>query len=440
MNYNEAIDYLYNLKIYGMSLGLERIEYLLNVLGSPHKDMKAIHVAGTNGKGSVSAMLSSILQSAGYKVGLFTSPHLVSFEERIVVNGKWMSKDKVCLLVEKIKPIASDMQKSGKFEHPTFFEIVTAMGFEHFKEEEVDFAVLEVGLGGRLDATNVISPLVSIITTIALDHTHVLGETLEQVAREKAGIIKKGVPVVTGVENEEILDLIKDTCKKKNCEVFPTKKLGAYLSKKVSLDGQIFNLKVDATSYNDMKMHLIGEHQLKNALIAAHTIKVLNAKGLNISEKNIREGFEKTRWLGRLELVQKEPTVILDCAHNPAGMKALKNALVKINPKGNLTLVLGIMRDKDISGIVEEIAPCADRVIVTKPKFERAAEPKIIEKEVKKFCNNIITKSIVKEAVWYAINDASFEDFICITGSIYLVGEAMVELGLSKPRKNSIFL
>lgn len=434
MDYKEAIDYLYNLKIYGMSLGLERIEYLLKALGSPHKDLKAIHVAGTNGKGSVSAMLSSILQSAGYKVGLFTSPHLVSFEERIVVNGKQMSKDQVIFLVERIKPIASDMQKSGKFEHPTFFEIVMAMGFEHFKEEDVDFAVLEVGLGGRLDATNVISPLISIITTIALDHTHVLGETLEHVAKEKAGIIKKGVPVVTGVENEDILDLIKNICKKKNCEVFATKKLGTYLSKKTNLDGQVFDLQVDSTGYHDMKMHLLGEHQLKNALIAIQAVEILNTKGLNISEKNIREGFEKTRWPGRLEIVQKEPTVILDCAHNPAGMKALKNALTLLNPKGKLTLVLGIMRDKDIPGIVKEIAPFADNIIITKPNFERAAEPEIIEKEAKKFCNSITTKPVVKEAVRYAINDASCKDFICITGSIFNVGEAMIELGLSKPR------
>ena len=228
MNYKEAIEYLYNLKIYGMSLGLERIEHLLEVLNSPHRKIRTIHVAGTNGKGSVCAMLSSVLCSAGYKVGLFTSPHLLSFEERIRVNGSPISRDELCSLVEKIKPISEEMVESGKFEHPTFFETATVMAFSHFADSDLDYAVLEVGLGGRLDATNVVTPIVSVITTVALDHTHVLGTTLEEVAREKAGIIKPGVPVVTGVENDDILTLIRTLCRERNCESYPTAELVKY--------------------------------------------------------------------------------------------------------------------------------------------------------------------------------------------------------------------
>jgi len=356
MDYKDTIEYLFNLKIYGMSLGLERIEYLLKILGSPYKDLKAIHITGTNGKGSVGAMISSILHSAGYKVGLFTSPHLVSFEERIVVNGKRIPKEGVCSLMERIKPIAESMTKNGKFDHPTFFEVATAMAFEHFSEQEVDYTVLEVGLGGRLDATNVITPLVSVITTVALDHTHVLGTSLEEVAREKAGIIKSGVPV-------------------------------------------------------------------------GLTIEVLKRKGINIQEKSVRKGFETTRWPGRLEIVQENPTVILDCAHNPAGMKALRSALEQLFRGKKVTFVMGIMRDKDIHGIVKEITSMADNIIITKPTFERAAEPEIIEREAKKYCNNVLIKSGVGDAVSYALKNAAKNDIICITGSIFNVGEALTAIG-----------
>ena len=433
MDYEEAIEYLYDLKIYGMSLGLERIEYLLKALGSPHIELKAIHVAGTNGKGSVCAFLSSILHSAGYKVGLFTSPHLISFEERIQVNGEKIPKDRVCSLVERIKPIAESMSKSGKFEHPTFFEIVTAMAFKHFSEEEVDYAVLEVGLGGRLDATNVLTPLVSVITTIALDHTHVLGKELEEVTTEKAGIVKLGIPVVTGVEDDEILALIKKTCEEKECNVYSSKEHGSYTLKAANLDHQIFDMEVNGKPYNNLKIPLLGEHQIKNALIAIITLEVLKIKDIAIKETNLRKGFENTRWPGRLEIIQEKPMVILDCAHNPAGMIALRSALQELFKGKKVTLVIGIMRDKDIPGIIKEIAIAADNIIITKPKFERASEPDIIESEAKKYCNNVLIKPKVEDAVQYAIKNTSMDDVICITGSIFNVGEAMTALDRIKP-------
>jgi dihydrofolate synthase/folylpolyglutamate synthase len=428
MEYESAIEYLYNLKIYGMSLGLERIEHLLKELDSPHKGLKAVHVAGTNGKGSVCAMLSSILSAADCKVGLFTSPHLISFEERIMVNQKKIPKNKVCHLVERIKPISESMVASGKFDHPTFFETACAMAFSHFHDENVDFAVLEVGLGGRLDATNVVTPLASVITTIALDHTHVLGTTLEEVAREKAGIIKEHVPVVTGIEDDDILNIIENTCSEKNCKLYSHKDYGNYVNKESNLDSQTFNIELKDHRYEDLKIPLLGEHQLNNALIAALTVWVLKKKGIIIPNLSVRRGFETTLWPARLEIVQKNPYIVLDCAHNPAGMRALNSALKGIFGHHRFTFVIGIMRDKDIPKIIEEIIPLAGNIIITKPKFERASESEKIEEEVKKHMSNVIVIEDVKEAIKHAKNNAEKEDVICITGSIFNVGEAIIAL------------
>lgn len=425
MDYEEAIKYLYDLKIYGMSLGLERIEFLLKSLGLPHENMKAIHVGGTNGKGSVCAMLSSILSNAGYKVGLFTSPHLLEFEERLRINGEPVSKKKLCSLVDRIKPIASFMVEDGDFEHPTFFEIATAMAFSHFKDEEVDFTVLEVGLGGRLDATNVISPMVSVITSVSLDHTHVLGTTLEEVAGEKAGIIKEGIPVICGIEQEEIIKMIEDICQKKHCQVLFSKNQGGYKLKENTVDYQKFDIYLDGSQYIDLKIPLLGEHQLKNAHIATMTIELFKGLNAEIKEKDIREGLMKTKWPGRLEIIQKDPFVILDCAHNPSGMKALGSVINDMFSHTKKTLVMGIMRDKDIPGIVKEAGSFADSIIITRPKFERAAEPELILNWAEKYCQDVKIIQNVAEAVNFAISSADSNDSVIIAGSIFNVGEAM---------------
>ena len=425
MDYEEAIEYLYNLKIYGMSLGLERIEFLLKSLGFPHENMKAIHVGGTNGKGSVCAMLSSILSSAGYKVGLFTSPHLLEFEERIRINGEPVSKEKLCSLVDRIKPIASSMVKNGDFEHPTFFEIATAMAFLHFNDEDVDFAVLEVGLGGRLDATNIISPLICVITSVSLDHTHVLGTTLGEVAGEKAGIIKEGIPVICGIEQEEILKIIKNICQEKNCQVLFSKNQGGYTLKESTVDHQKFDIHFNGSQYTDLKIPLLGEHQLKNAQIAIMTIELLKGMGVDIKEEDLRKGLEDTKWPGRLEIIQKDPIVILDCAHNPSGMKALGSVINDMFGHTKKTLIIGIMRDKDIPGIVKEAGSFADSMIITRPKFERAAAHELILNWAKKYCEDVKIIQNVAEAVNFAISTADSNDAVIISGSIFNVGEAM---------------
>jgi len=425
MDYENAIEYLYNLKIYGMSLGLERIEHLLRSLGSPHKDMKAIHVAGTNGKGSVCAMVSSVLQKAGYKVGLFTSPHLLFFEERIRVNGIPIPQEKLVALIERIKPISESMVKEHGFEHPTFFETACAMAFCHYHDENVDFAVLEVGLGGRLDATNIITPLVSVITSISLDHTHVLGNTLNEVAVEKAGIIKEGVPVIIGVDQKEILKMITDISQKRQSPYYSTQRNSKYSLIESSSRNQRFDVEVNGRKYSDITIHLIGEHQVKNAQIALMTLDTLINQGISISEESIREGIENTKWPGRLEIVSKEPTVIIDCAHNPDGMRALSSAMKRYYRDSKKTLVLGIMRDKDIPAIVKEACDFADKIIITKPGFERAADPEMILPEVKKYCKDVKVIKNVSEAVDHAISVSEKDDIVCIAGSIFNVSEAM---------------
>ena len=429
MEYSEAIKYLYNLKIFGMSLGLERIEYLLKTLGSPHKGMRIVHVAGTNGKGSVAAMLTSVLQAAGYKVGLFTSPHLTDFEERIVVNQKKISRDRLSALVDRIKPIAEEMVHGDTFEHPTFFEIATAMALKHFYEEKVDFAVLEVGLGGRLDATNVVTPEVSVITTIALDHTHVLGTTLEAVAREKAGIIKPGVPVVTGIEDEDLLEMFKNISHEKNSLLHSTKEILSYTKKESNLEGQTFDIIGLGRGYENLTINLLGEHQIANACIAALVVDVMRKKGIAVSDTALKKGFKDVKWPARFQVVQREPAILLDCAHNPAGMRTLKRTLEDYFSKQRVTLVLGIMRDKDIPGILKEIAPLAHNIIITKPKFERAAEPSVIEAEARKYSDNIVVINSVSEALSHAQRNATKYDVICVCGSIFNVGEAMEVLG-----------
>ncbi|UCF07621.1 MAG: bifunctional folylpolyglutamate synthase/dihydrofolate synthase [Thermoplasmata archaeon] len=429
MEYDDAIKWLYALKIYGMSLGLERIEHLLSLLGSPHKQLKAIHIAGTNGKGSVAAMLSSILQAAGYKAALFTSPHLISFEERIMINGKKIPKERLCYWVERIRPLAEDMAASGEFEHPTFFEIASAIAFSHFAKERVDYAILEVGLGGRLDATNVVTPEVSVITTIALDHTHVLGTTLSEVTMEKAGIIKPGAPVVTGIEDEDILGMIEEVCQSKKSPLFPTRDRVSAVLKASDLYGQTFDISGLGTGYEDLTLHLLGEHQIKNASVAALVIDVMKNKGVAIPDRAIREGFKNAKWPARFEIVQEKPIILLDCAHNPAGMRALKRALTNTLSGRRLTLVLGIMRDKDIAGIVREIAPKAASIIITKPKFERAAEPSVIEEEARKYGDSVVVINSVSEAINHAKRNTTKFDVICVTGSIFNVGEAMEALG-----------
>ncbi len=390
MDYNQTIKEIYSL--HGsehkghFNLSLDNIKILLKKIGNPEKSLKVIHVAGTNGKGSVCAMISSVLKEAGYKVGMYTSPHLKEFRERFLINGKKISEKDLINYFKKIKPFITDQ---------TFFEVITAMAFLYFKDKKVDYLVLEVGLGGRLDATNVVDPLVSVITNIGLEHQDYLGDTIKKIAYEKAGIIKEGKPVVTGAKGSA-LNVIKKIAKDKGCKVFT--------------DGKPINV----------PLKLKGEFQLVNASIAMETIRVLNHYyNLKIKKNEINNGLLKTVWHGRLEFISNN--VLVDCAHNPDAVKALKKELLKIKKGYNkIILILGILKDKDYKAMIKELKPLSSRTILVKPNIPRAIDPRILAEQIE--FNYIIIEN-VKAALGYAKKIAKQDDLILVTGSIYVVGE-----------------
>ena len=457
-----------------MNLGLKRVEALLKSLDNPQDKFPIIHVAGTNGKGSTSAMIASILVEAGYKAGLYTSPHLMRFNERIRINHREISDKKVAELVERIKERVKGQGSgvSGRKKHapcpvplaPTFFEFTTAMAFLYFAEEKVDIAVMEVGLGGRLDATNVSKPLVSIITNIAKDHQALLGNRIKDIAFEKAGIIKKGSVLISGETKPAALKVLTAECKKRGA-VFYRLNRDFYVDEKKRRIGEAEKQLPDFpiprfpdslmsyTSpfaftgrrwfYQDLTINLLGRHQYLNAASALAALEVLEERGFYLTEFCIRKGLRNVSWPGRIEIVSKRPLVILDCAHNPAGAKVLKNALLDLrfaiddlrmknknnnskieNRKSKMILVLGIMADKDIKGIVSKLAPLAHTVILTRPKTERASSLEILYKTIKPYTSKVELVEDVADACRTAISMANADDMICISGSVFTVGEA----------------
>ena len=424
--YTEALDYIYDLTKYGIKLGLNNIKYLLFLLGDPHKKIKIIHVAGTNGKGSTASFISSILQSDGYKVGLYTSPHLVDFTERININNKQINRKKVSELLERIKPFIEKVAQTPSYGHPTFFEVITSLAFLYFFEEQVDFLVLEVGLGGRLDATNVCEPLISVITHIDYDHMDKLGNSLEEITREKGGIIKPERTVISSKQYREAQNEIKRIADEKNSLIYSSGKEINYEIVKSDIKGVVFDLEGIYHNFKNLHTPLLGRHQADNATTAIAAVEALKISGIDISQKAIRAGLEKVKWTGRLEVIQNNPTLLLDGAHNPNGVKIMLQALEEIFSYQRLILVLGICTDKDYKKMIQILAPNADLIIATKAKTPRAAPPQTIVKEAAQYINEnkiMVTKNI-PQAINCALSNSKEDDLICITGSLYTVGEA----------------
>jgi len=426
ITYPEALKYIYDLDKYGIKLGLKNIEYLLFLLGNPHQKLNIIHIGGTNGKGSTCSLISSILQSAGFKVGLYTSPHLVDFTERMKINYRSINQKKVATLLERIKPLVEKVAHTPYYTHPTFFEVITAMAFIYFFEEKVDFLVLEVGLGGRLDATNVCEPLISVITHLDYDHMDKLGNSLEEIAREKGGIIKSGGIVITSNQFEKADQEINKIARQRNSIIYKVGREIKYEIIKSDLKGIIFNLHGIYNNYINLHTPLLGRHQAENAATAITAVEALKIKGICISEKEIRDGLEKVKWPGRLEIIQKKPMLVLDGAHNPNGIEIVKQALEEIFCYHRLILVLGIFADKDYKKMIKIIAPLADLIIATKAKNPRATPPQIIAKEAAQYIdrNKIMVTKNIPQAINYAISNSHKDDLICITGSLYTIGEA----------------
>jgi dihydrofolate synthase/folylpolyglutamate synthase len=434
LTYNQALEYLESFINYEKLAApydprkwkLERMHRLLSKVGNPHMNLNSIHIAGTKGKGSTAAMIDSILREAGYKVGLYTSPHLISFRERIRINGEMISEDQVCELVNQLKPYIEDVKKqSDDIGHLSFFDVYTTLGFLYFVQEKVDFAVLEVGMGGRLDATNVVTPLVSVITQISYDHMISLGYTLDAIAGEKAGIIKDNGYVITSPQEPEAMKVIKDTCAEKNARLFEVGKHINFQKSEDSESRNLFNIDGICGKYHNLYIPLLGDHQLINAATAVGALEILQFHNVIIPTEAVKTGLDKVKWQARVQVIRKSPIIILDVAHNAASAKALKESIVNNFDYDKLILVIGGSIHKDIKGMGQHLCPITDNLILTKVDNPRAIEPEDMKTELAGICNNIITTPNTASALEKAISLADAKDLICITGSVYLAGEIM---------------
>jgi len=421
MDYPEAIEYLYGIQQFGIRLGLEAITILLSSLGNPHRGYPSVLIAGTNGKGSTAAMLSSILSEAGYRVGLYTSPHLVSLEERIEVDQRQISSAEVAELTGHLKGVIDELLAGGKLTHcPTFFEVLTALAFVYFYQKKVDIAVLEVGLGGRYDATNVVEPLVSVITSVSKDHREHLGSTAEQIAWEKAGIIKRGGRVVTGCSSRRALRVLERVCQHQGARLWELKREVSFHIRDMGIF-PIFDLETKKGVYGGVRLGLAGEHQILNAATGVLVAELLGEMGYAVPHRSVKEGLAKVRFPGRLEIIPQNPPLILDGAHNPEAMGWLRKFLRRHFPQG-ITLIFAIMRDKEIKKVMRIIFPLAHQVILPRLKIDRGADPADLLSLGRRFHRPLTTVSSVAEAIELA---HAWEEggAVCATGSFFLVGE-----------------
>ncbi len=408
MTYPQAIQFLYDLRLFGAKMGLENTLKLAGYAGNPQEKLRFIHVAGTNGKGSTCAMIESIYRQSGLRVGLFTSPHLVSFAERIQVNRQLISEGDVARLVDEMR----DFLKNFPVEvHPTFFEVVTVMALKYFARQQCDLVILETGMGGRLDATNIVTPLASVITNVQFDHQQWLGNTLGQIAAEKAGIIKPRVPVVTGTDDAQALEVIVSTAKAKAAPITV-----------------VTSVEMQAAKAFDIP--LLGDHQKQNAAVAMAVAGVLRG-ALPVDDADVQRGIKQVQWAGRLQLVRREggQTILLDGAHNPAGAQTLLAALNSYFLGVRPALILGAMRDKDWPAICHILAPLASKIHLCPTGSDRSADPQRLVgccQEV----NNVVP-IFVCSGLAEALKETESEPFTVVAGSLHLIGEAMELLHLS---------
>ncbi len=443
MNYREAIAYILQRAGYDRgfvanpfdseTIGLQRTEWLLAELDHPERRYPILHIAGTNGKGSTAACLAAILQAAGYQVGAYTTPHLHTFRERIWIDGRPITEEQFAALTGELVPLnrrlAAERPDWGE---ATAFEFSTVLAFLSFARAGMQVAVIEVGLGGRLDATNVVLPEVSIITPISFDHTHVLGETLARIATEKGGIIKPGRPVICGTQPPEALTALERLATERESPFFV-----AGRDWQVSGTPERFELQGSWGQYRDLRLSLIGQHQVENAALAIAACWKLGQRGLPMSEQAVRDGLAAVHWPGRLEVVRDQPTIIIDGAHNVAGAEQLVAAIQGSFRWQRLTLILGIGNGKDVEGIVQTLAPLADRLIATASHHPQASLPARIATAARaagiRDSTRVEEAATLENALRRALAEAESGDLICVAGSLYIVAEAREELGLAEP-------
>ena len=422
-DYINCLKAMYGLRRFGIKLGLSTIKRILKELGNPQDHFGCIHVAGTNGKGSISSGIASILNAAGYRTGLYTSPHLVTFNERISINDRHISDAGVVTAHEAVKNVHHGSRE------PTFFEFATAMALYDFDREGVDWAVIETGMGGRLDATNIVKPEVSIISNLSLEHQDYLGNTLAQIAAEKGGIIKKGVPVVTGVRQPGALSILNDIAAKKSAPVYRQGKDFRVRRK----SGGTFTFFGIHDQWSNMKTSLMGRHQIDNAALSLAACELLNHAGVSISEQDCRQGLADLRWPGRLEIVSESPRIILDGAHNLVAARNLAAFLAQETNQRPITMVIGILDDKPYEAMLSALIPVTQKVILTRPKIDRGLPPETLYTEARQYGKDITLIPDVHQAVQQAVSQAAPDDVICIAGSLYVIGEAKVCLSQLLP-------
>jgi dihydrofolate synthase/folylpolyglutamate synthase len=417
MKHHETLAYLYGLERFGMVFGLENISRLLQVLDDPHRALQVIHVGGTNGKGSVSVMMASVLQEEGYRVGLYTSPHLVSFTERIQINGTEIAWDEVVRLTDLLRSRVAAESIPQQF---TFFDFTTALALYYFAHQGVDVTILEVGLGGRLDSTNVVHPLITVITNVSKDHFQILGERVEDIAQEKAGIVKHGVPLISGVTQPAVIQILEATCKEKEASLYLAGR--DFTGEKIATG--TFNFHGRQWDLREIRLGLAGSFQIENATMALGALEALQEKGYRVEEESIYQGLTRVRWPGRLEVIHESPLIILDGAHNPAAARSLKEALQEEFDYHHLYMVMGIMKDKEVEAVVEELAPLAEVLIAASLGNPRAMRAERLAEIAQNYCSAVTVIENVGDAVAYAQELVQEDDLILITGSLFTVGEA----------------
>jgi len=416
MTLEDNLQWLYSLNAHGIKLGLDTTRELLSRLGDPHLSFRPIHVAGSDGKGSVCAMIHSILVEAGIEVGLYTSPHILRFNERIVVGRREVSDDEILSLLGTCRPIAEEMAKEGR--QLTFFEVTTAMAFKYFADRGVEYAVLETGMGGRLDATNVVVPDVTVITPIGLEHRQHLGETIEAVSREKAGIIKKGVPVVYNC-SAEAEKAISERAREIDAPLYPIGKEYRLLS----MDRYGVTIEYKERKY---RVSIPGSFQAANATTAMRAIEVL--RDPRVDDATIRRGLRSCHWPCRMELVREDPVTVVDVTHTAMGATFLAQDFPYIYGKGNI-LVIGMLGDKDINGVASLLGPVFRKVIATEADTDRALAADTVAKAFMLYCNDVVVEEKVGDAMALAYAHLRPNEAVLVTGSLYTAGDALKWMG-----------
>ncbi|MCD6452716.1 MAG: bifunctional folylpolyglutamate synthase/dihydrofolate synthase [Dehalococcoidales bacterium] len=432
MKYLEALDYIFSYPDYEKALvphklayyDLRRVEELLARLGNPHRKANAVHIAGTNGKGSIAAMIASALTAAGYITGLYTSPHLNTIRERFRVDGKLITEDEFTIIVGQLKPEVDIVNQQANYGKLTTFELLTALAFSYFALKGANFQVLEVGMGGRFDATNVIQPEVSVVSSISLDHTQVLGSSVAQIAAEKAGIIKPQTTVVISPQPNEATRIIKKACLQQKVRLIEVGKDITYQGIHFDYRKQLLRVNGRLSSY-ELTIPLLGDHQLENAATAVASLEVLADRGFNISRDNITDGLARVNWPGRFQILHEHPLLVVDGAHNPDSAAKLTQAITQYLDFKRATLIIGVSIDKDINSIASVLLPRFDEVIVTRSRHPRAVAPHQLADSFAQYGIKTRLTKTTSEALSLALSLARESDLICVTGSLFVVAEVM---------------